>query len=129
MTLDVDDIVRRLRLTLRQVCGTGLPVHGGYAETKARAVGQYAAMIADAYASGALSDADMRRELDEIEHMTRRFATALKGLPGGVAEMAARAATAVVFGALRAGLSFAGAPLSPTLTTRLDDRAPLAAAA
>lgn len=125
MTLDVDDIVRRLKLTLRRVSGADLPTHGGYAETKARAVGQYAALIADAYASGALSETDMRRELQEIEHMTRRYAGAMKGLPGAAADAAGRAATGVVFGALRAALSFAGAPLSATLAATLETRAAL----
>jgi hypothetical protein len=55
--------------------------------------------------------------------MTRRFAGAMKGLPGGLVDIAARRALSVIFGALRAGLSFAGAPLSEPLVRRIEARA------
>jgi hypothetical protein len=122
MTLDADDVCRRLSLTLRTLSGAELPALNPGADAKARAVTHYAAMICDAYAAGALSDEEMRRELDEIEHMTRRFAGGMKGLSGAAVEAAARRALSVLFGALRAGLSFAGAPLSETLARRLDAR-------
>lgn len=111
MTLDADDVIRRLHLALREVAGADIPLLNRYTEAKARAVAQYAALIADAYASGALGDDDMRREIDEIEHMTRRFTRNLKGFAGVTAERAARAAVGVLIGSLRAGLSFAGRPL------------------
>jgi hypothetical protein len=122
MTLDIDDVCRRLSFALRSLAGADLPAVSAAAEERARAVTQYAALIADAYASGALSEDEMRRELDEIERMTRSYASAMRGLAGAAVETAARNALFVVFGALRAGLSFAGAPLSETLSRRLDFR-------
>jgi hypothetical protein len=123
MTLDIDDVCRRLSLALRSLSGAELPAVSAAADAKARAVTQYAALIAEAYASGALGEDEMRRELDEIELMTRRFAGAMKGLPGGLVDIAARRALSVIFGALRAGLSFAGAPLSEPLVRRIEARA------
>jgi hypothetical protein len=119
MTLDIDDVTGRIQLALKEVCGADVPVLGRYAEAKARMVAHYANLIADAYASGALDEADVRRELDEIEHMTRRFTRAMKGFAGVTAERAARAAVGVVFGAMRAGLSLAGSPLPAGLAARL----------
>jgi hypothetical protein len=118
MTLDIDDVVGRMNLSLREAIGADLPVLRGYAQAKARAVAQYAKLIADAYAAGQLDDDEMRRELDEIEHMTRRFTRGVKGLAGATAERAARDAVGALFAALRAGLSFAGAPLPAALSRR-----------
>lgn len=120
MTLDIDDVVTRMGLALKDAAGAELPLVRGYAEAKARAVTHYADLIADAYAKGVLDDAEMQRELQEIEHMTRRFARNLKGVAGVTAERAARAALGVLFGAMRAGLSFAGSPMPAALT---EDRA------
>lgn len=111
MTLDTEDVAARLSLVLRGAVGTGLPITSAAVAARARAVTQYAAMIADAYADGALDDAEMRRELEEIAHMTRRYAGSIQGVAGAVAEQAKRAAVGVVLGALRASLSFSGAPL------------------
>lgn len=120
MTFDVDDVARRLAFALRRFTGADLPPSpGGYADAKARAVTQYAALIADAYAAGALTETEMRREIDEIENMTRRYAGTLRGLAGAAAQAAAATAVSVVFGALRAGLSLAGAPLPETLSARM----------
>lgn len=118
MTLDAEDVARRLSFALRSAGGAALPAASPAAEAKARAVAQYAALIADAYADGALSDAEMAAEIDEIAHMTRRFARTLRGATGAAVERAAREALRVLFGALRAGLSFAGAPLSEPLSRR-----------
>lgn len=116
MTLDIEDVATRLSLALRGALGAELPVTSAASAAKARAVMQYAAMIADAYADGALDDAEMRRELEEIAHMTRRYAGSIHGVAGAVAEQAKRTAVSVVLGALRASLSFAGAPLPQGLT-------------
>lgn len=122
MTLDIEDVVNRLSFALRGLRAAEMPALGAAAQAKARAVTQYAALIADAYAAGSLSEAEMRRELDEIEHMTRRWAGGMKGVGGAAAEGAVRRALAVLFGALRAGLSFAGAPLTEALARRLEAR-------
>lgn len=119
MTLDIDDIVNRMTLALKGVAGADLPIGRGYAAAKARAVAHYADLIADAYAKGAIDDEQMRAELQEIEHMTRRFTRNMKGLAGVAAERAARETLGVLFAGLRAGLSFAGAPLPVGLTARL----------
>jgi hypothetical protein len=111
MTLDIDDVVGRLNLALREVAGADIPLLGRYGEAKARAVTQYADLIADAYAAGALDDDELKRELEEIEHMTRRFTRNLKGFAGVASERASRAAVGVLLGAMRAGLSFAGSPI------------------
>lgn len=116
MTLDIDAVVGRINLALKDIAGADIPVMSRYGEAKARAVAQYADLIADAYAAGALDEHDLRRELDEIEHMTRRFTRNLKGFAGVTAERAAREALGVVLGAMRAGLSYAGSPLPPGLT-------------
>jgi hypothetical protein len=118
MTLDIDDVVGRMSLALREALGADLPILRGYAQAKARAVAQYAKLIADAYAAGQIDDGEMKRDLDEIEHMTRRFARGFRGVAGATAERAARDAVAALFGALRAGLSFAGAPLPTGLRDR-----------
>ncbi len=122
MTLDIEDVVNRLSFTMRGLRGAELPALGAAADAKARALTQYAALIADAYAAGALTEAEMRRELDEIEHMTRRWAGTMRGVGGAGVEAAARKALGVLFGALRAGLSFAGAPLTEALARRLEAR-------
>lgn len=111
MTLDIDDVAARLSLALRRVCGDHLPMTSDAAAADARAVTRYAAMIADAYAAGALDDDEMKRELQEIALRTHRYAGALQGVAGAVADRAGRAAVEVVFGALRSSLSFVGAPL------------------
>lgn len=116
MTLDIDDVIGRMNLALKEVAGADVPMLSRYGEAKARAVAKYADLIADAYATGALDEADMKRELAEIEHMTRRFTRNLKGLAGVTAERAARAAAGVLLGAMRAGLSYAGSPLPKGLT-------------
>ncbi len=116
MTLDIDEVVTRMGLALRDAAGADLPIVRGYAEAKARAVTQYADLIADAYAKGVLDDDEMKREMEEIEHMTRRFARNLKGVAGVTAERAARAALGVLFGAMRAGLSLSGSPMPSALT-------------
>ena len=111
MTIDIEALVGRINLALKDVAGADIPVLSRYAEAKARAVAQYADLIADAYAAGVLSDADLKREIDEIEHMTRRFTRNLKGLAGVTAERAAREAVGAVLASMRAGLSYAGSPL------------------
>ena len=116
MTLDTEDVATRLSLALRGAVGADLPVSSAAGAARARAVTQYVAMIADAYADGALDDAEMKHELQEIAHMTRRYAGSIPGVAGAVAEQAKRRAVGVVFGALRASLSFAGAPLPQGLT-------------
>lgn len=118
MIIDIDDVIGRMQLALNGVCGADLPLLRGYTAAKVRAVTRYADLIADAYASGLLDDAEMKRELDEIEHMTRRFTRNIRGLAGVTAERAATAATGVLFGALRAGLGMAGAPMPAALTER-----------
>ena len=117
MTLDIDDVVTRMNLALKDVAGADVPLVRGYADAKARAVTQYADLIADAYAKGVLDDVEMQRELVEIEHMTRRFARNLKGLAGVTAGRAAKAAVGVLFGAMRAALSFSGSPLPAALAS------------
>ncbi len=116
MTLDIDDVATRLAFALRRAVGAELPGGGPAGGAKARALAQYASMISDAYAAGSLDDEEMRQELVEIAHMTRRYAGAIQGVAGAVAEHAKRSAVEVVFGALRASLSFAGAPLPQGLT-------------
>ena len=116
MTLDIDDVIGRMTLALKDVAGADLPLPSRYGEAKVRAVTQYADLIADAYAAGALDEDDMRREIEEIENMTRRFTRNLKGFAGVSAERASRAAVGVLLGAMRAGLSFAGSPMPPALT-------------
>jgi tetrahydromethanopterin S-methyltransferase subunit F len=111
MTLDIEAVVGRINLALKDVAGADIPVLSRYGEAKARAVAQYADLIADAYAAGALDEHDMKREIDEIEHMTRRFTRNLKGFAGVTAERAAREAVGVVLAAMRAGLSYVGSPL------------------
>jgi|AACY02.3.fsa_nt_gi hypothetical protein len=111
MILDVDETVGRMQVALNRAVGADLPCVRGYAAAKARAVTHYADLIADAYAAGLLDDDEMKRELQEIEHMTRRYARALKGVASVAAEKAAKAATGVLFGAMRAGLGYAGSPL------------------
>jgi hypothetical protein len=118
MTLDIDDVIGRMNLALREIAGADVPLLSRYGEAKARAVAQYADLIADAYASGALDEDDMKRELEEIEYMTRRFTRNLKGFAGVTHERASRAAVLVLFGAMRAGLSFAGSPLPGGLMAR-----------
>ena len=111
MTLDIEDVVTRIGMTLRGFGGAGLPVLCPEALAGVRALAQHAAMVADAYADGALSDDEMARELEAMRHMTRGYAGSLRGLPGSVVEAVARAAQHTLFGALRPSLSFAGAPL------------------
>ena len=118
MTLDIDDVIGRMNLALKEVAGADVPMLSRYGEAKARAVAQYADLIADAYATGALDEEDMKRELSEIEHMTRRFTRNLKGFAGTTAERASRAAVGVLFSAMRAGLSYVGTPLPAGLTDR-----------
>jgi predicted metallopeptidase len=125
MVLDIDEIVGRVQLALKQVVGADVPVLCGYAAAKARAVARYADLIADAYAAGLLDEEEMARELDEIAHMTRRFTGALRGHPPAVCDHAAEAALAVIFGAIRGALGFAGTPLPQGLF----DHAPPQAAA
>lgn len=114
MTLDIEDVVTRLGMTLRGL-GVGAPFPGSDAAVRTRALAAHAAMIADAYASGGLTDEEMAHELDALRAMTRDYAGALKGLPGPVVEAAARAAQRTLSGALRASLSFVGAPLPRAL--------------
>jgi hypothetical protein len=116
MIIDLDDTVGRIQLALNDVAGADLPLARGYVAAKARAVAQYADLIADAYAVGLLDDAEMKRELAEIEHMTRRFTGNMRGLAGVTAERAATAAVGVLFAAMRAGLGFAGSPMPEGLT-------------
>ena len=116
MIVDVDETIGRIQIALNQVSGAEIPLVRGYAAAKARAVTQYADLIADAYASGLLDDDEMKRELEEIEHMTRRFTRNMKGLAGVAAERAATAAIGVLFGAIRGGLGLAGSPLPEGLT-------------
>ena len=47
MILDVDETIGRIQLALNQVAGAELPLVRGYAAAKARAVTQYADLIAD----------------------------------------------------------------------------------
>lgn len=115
MTLDIDDVIGRIHLALREATGADLPLLSRCGEAKARAVAHYADLIAGAYAAGALDDTEMAREIAEIEHMTRRMARTLKGLAGTTTERASRAAVSVVLGAMRASLSFAGSPLPARL--------------
>jgi hypothetical protein len=122
MPLDTDDLRRRLSFALRSLAGADIPAVIAAADAKAFAITRYVALIADAWTEGKLTDDDMRREMDEIERMTRSYAAGLKGVAGGTAELAARRALAVVFGALRAGLSFQGAPLSEPLARRIETR-------
>ena len=119
MVLNIDDVVGRMTLALKGAVGADVPVVRGYAEAKARAVTQYADLIASAYAAGAIDDETMKRELAEIEHMTRRFTQTIRGLAGASAEKAAREVVAVLFGAIRLGLGLAGSPLPAGLIARL----------
>lgn len=138
MILDRDGAIGRVKLTLASALGSGAPLYGGYGEAKARAVAAYAGLIAEAYAAGALGEAEMKRELDEIAHMTRRWIGSIRGLPGSVANRAAEMATEALVASIRADLSLAGSPLPRALDgagetplSRLlgldDEAAPLAA--
>lgn len=111
MPLVVEDLVRRLSQTERAALGAELPVDAGDAE----ALGQYAALVADAYALGDLDETDLLREMDEIARMTRRYADRVKGLPGVAADRLTRAALRVVFDALHEALTHARA-VRPALT-------------
>ncbi|TVQ55219.1 MAG: hypothetical protein EA355_10405 [Rhodobacteraceae bacterium] len=118
MVLDIDDVVGRMTLALKSAVGADVPVARGYAATKARAVTHYADLIASAYAAGAIDDEAMKRELAEIEHMTRRFTQNTRGLAGATAEKAAREVVGVLFGAIRLSLGLAGSPMPAGLTER-----------
>ncbi len=120
MTINITDVATRMGLALKDVVGADLPLVRGYADAKAQAVVQYADLIATAYAAGALDDAQMKAEFEEIEHMTRRYARTMRGLTGVAAERAAQAALGVLFDAVRTGLALSGAPLPVAFLTPLD---------
>jgi hypothetical protein len=119
VTLNVDDVIARLQFDLRETLTADLRLLSPEAEGRARALAEYAALIADAYAAGRIGEEDMARELDAIADMTRRFARGLRGLTGGGAERVARGALRTLFANLRAALSLAGHPLTPALSARL----------
>jgi hypothetical protein len=111
MTIDVDHVTGRLIRALNTVAGGEAPPMSMLGAARLRAVAQYAGLVGDAYAAGALEDDEMTAELDALDRMTGRATRDLDDRADATPDSARETALGILLDAVRTGLSLAGAPL------------------
>ena len=105
---DFEALAQEIETTVRRTAGAARETLPGYSRDKARAIAGFTLMIGEAYAAGRLSEAQMARELAELDRMVMRFVRMITALANTLAEALVGTLSRLLRGVLDAILGPAG---------------------
>lgn len=115
----MNDLINRTAAELADAVGrileTDAEMVAGYSRVKARTVARYALLIGEAYALGALTEDELRAEVEELDRMAERFVRNIRALAHTAVERVFAAVAEALRGAIGASALARGA-IPPELT-------------
>jgi len=110
---DFEALADEIEETVRRTAEGARATLPDYSRAKARAIAGFTLMIGEAYATGEIDEAGMRRELDELDRMVMRYVRTIRALANTLAEALIGALARLLRRALDALLGPAGLVLPP----------------
>jgi len=115
MAQNFDAVTAEIGLVVSGILKTDLALLRGYSQAKARSIASFTLLLGEAYAAGRMSDAQMKREMEELERMVVRFVRNIQALATTTIERVLRGVGDLLIKVLLGltGLSPLGLPVAP----------------
>jgi len=109
LSRDFESLATEIEATVERTARSARQTLPGYSRAKARAIAGFTLMIGEAHLTGRIDDAQMRREMAELDRMVLRFVRTMTALANTLGEALIGALSDLVHGVLDRALGPAGA--------------------
>ena len=112
-----DQLTAEIGLVVSKIVRADLALLRGYSQAKARAIASFTFVLGEGYAAGTIPEAQMKREMEELERMVIRFVRNIQALATTTIERVLRGLGDLLMATLRQVTGLSNLPLPATPTT------------